>query len=81
MLFYARILMPYEINIHTDWSSVGPVENNKITLEKVYNTLYDFEHYKDWNTFTYDVQVNKEHDDLKKGDSATLKVNLRIPFT
>ena len=47
--------MPYEINIHTDWSPVGLVENNKITLEKVYNALYEFERYKDWNTFTYDV--------------------------
>ena len=81
MLFYARVLMPYEINIHTDWSPVGLVENNKITLEKVYNALYEFERYKDWNTFTYDVKVNKKHDNLKKGDSATLKVNLRIPFT
>lgn len=81
VLFYARILMPYEINIHTEWSVVGPVDNDTVTLENVYNTLHDFERYKNWNTFTYDVQVNKKNDGLKKGDSATLKVNLRIPFT
>ena len=70
--------MPYEINIHTDWETVS----TSVPLEKVYDVLYDFENYKEWNSFTYDVQIiTKDKDTVSAGDSAELKVNLRVPFT
>ena len=91
--------MPYEINIHTEWTVIGIDDGNTMTLEKVYDVMYDFPNYKNWNTFTYDVHVIKDgnNDDdgssissssaentasaVVAGDSAILKVNLRVPFT
>ena len=101
LFIYIKLLMPYEINIHTKWTVIGIDDGNTMTLEKVYDVMYDFPNYKNWNTFTYDVHVIKDgnNDDdgstissssssaentasaVVAGDSAILKVNLRVPFT
>jgi nucleoside-diphosphate-sugar epimerase len=78
LFVYLKLLIPYEINIHTDWETVS----TNVPLENVFDVLFDFESYKEWNSFTYDVQIiTKDKGTVSAGDSAELKVNLRVPFT
>eukprot|EP00040_Diaphanoeca_grandis_P030044 m.176964 g.176964 ORF g.176964 m.176964 type:complete len:599 (-) comp31866_c0_seq2:36-1832(-) len=79
-LFFVTYLMPYSvtIGINMGWQTVGPSAQVPVSL--VYDTLYDFEKYGTWNTFT-DTVTTQNGKAATVGSLADLHVNLRMPGT